>query len=117
MKTFLRPILTAAALCVAATAPGRAQTLPPPPPAPASMPPASRAEMLRTRLNLTESQFQQVSQIIDGARAQAKALRTESWAKFREVKRTARANIRAVLTPEQQKLFDATRPPPDAHRE
>jgi Spy/CpxP family protein refolding chaperone len=117
MKTLLCPILAAAALCMAATAPARAQTPPQPPPAPSLMPPASRAETLRTRLNLTESQFQQVSQIIDGARAQAKALRAESWAKFREVKRTARANIRAVLTPEQQKLFDAMGPPQDAHRD
>ena len=114
MKTKLDSIVAVVAIGLAAAAiPARAQT-PTPPAAAAPMPPPPRAEMLRTRLNLTESQYQQVCQIIEGARAQAKALREESWRKFREVKRAARDNIRAILTPEQQKVFDAMHPPRDA---
>ncbi|HMG76865.1 MAG TPA: hypothetical protein VK582_25560 [Pyrinomonadaceae bacterium] len=66
-----------------------------------------RFEKMRTELSLTDQQTTSVRTILDETRTEYRALRTELRPRFEEPRMKARARIRALLTPEQQKKFDA----------
>jgi Spy/CpxP family protein refolding chaperone len=65
-----------------------------------------RFEKMRTELNLTDEQTAAVRAIIDETRNEYRALKAELRPRFEEPRQKARARIRALLTPEQQKKFD-----------
>jgi Spy/CpxP family protein refolding chaperone len=66
-----------------------------------------RFEKMRSELSLTDQQTTSVRTILDETRTEYRALRTELRPRFEEPRMKARARIRALLTPEQQKKFDA----------
>ena len=66
-----------------------------------------RFEKMRSELSLTDQQTTSVRTILDETRNEYRALRTELRPRFEEPRMKARARIRALLTPEQQKKFDA----------
>lgn len=66
-----------------------------------------RFEKMRTELGLTDQQTTTVRTILDETRNEYRALRTELRPRFEEPRMKARSRIRALLTPEQQKKFDA----------
>jgi protein CpxP len=66
-----------------------------------------RFEKMRSELNLTDQQTSSVRTILDETRNEYRALRTELRPRFEEPRMKARAQIRALLTPEQQQKFDA----------
>ena len=66
-----------------------------------------RFERMRNELSLTEQQTTSVRTILDETRNEYRALRTELRPRFEEPRLKARSRIRALLTPEQQKKFDA----------
>src|SRR5262245_24768761 len=57
-------------------------------------------------LKLTPDQKQKVSAILDSAKTKFVALKKEMRPKFDELRAATRAEIRVVLTPEQQAKFD-----------
>lgn len=63
-------------------------------------------EDLTQRLNLTPDQQKQVAAAIDDTRAKWQVLYTQIDAPHEQIRLQGRANIRAVLTPEQQAKFD-----------
>ncbi len=69
-----------------------------------------------TRLKLTPDQRQRVADILDAKRVKIEALRTEFRPKFDEIRATTRAEIRQVLTPEQQQQFDVMDAEFESHR-
>lgn len=73
-----------------------------------------RFEKMRQELNLTDQQTTQVRAILDETRNEYRALREELRPKFDEPRMKARARIRALLDPEQQKKFDALAAQQDA---
>jgi Spy/CpxP family protein refolding chaperone len=69
---------------------------------------------LTAKLSLTPDQQKTVGKIIADGRAQLKDLRgddsisqADKRAKMREINASTRGQIRAALTPDQQKIFDA----------
>ncbi len=66
-----------------------------------------RFENMRRELNLTDEQTTAVRTILDETRNEYRALKTELRPRFEEPRQKARARIRALLNPEQQKKFDA----------
>ena len=73
---------------------------------------------LTTALNLTEDQTKQVAAIFEKQRAAMEDLRDndalsddDRRAKMKEMMKSSHDQIRAILTPEQQKTFDAMPPP------
>ena len=66
-----------------------------------------RFEKMRSELSLTDQQTTSVRTILDETRNEYRALRTELRPRFEEPRMKARTRIRALLTPEQQKKFDA----------
>lgn len=76
-----------------------------------------RFEKMSRELDLTDDQKKSVSAILDDARNEYRALRTELRPRFEEPRQKARARIRALLAPEQQKKFDAMVAQRDAERE
>jgi Spy/CpxP family protein refolding chaperone len=82
---------------------------------------ANRLKMLDEKLHLTDAQKQQITGIWAGAEQQGKALRDDDSlskddrrAKMGEIMKASHAQVRAILTPEQQTAFDAM-PPPEMH--
>jgi Spy/CpxP family protein refolding chaperone len=71
---------------------------------------------LRRDLNLTEQQATEIRAILDQTRNDYRALRAEVRPRYDSVRQNARTRIRALLTPEQQKLFDAKAAERDARR-
>jgi Spy/CpxP family protein refolding chaperone len=76
--------------------------------------PTEQAQHLKQALDLTQGQFNQVLAIFKDAGAQRQAItnddslsRNDIRAKSREIMNGSQAKIRALLTPEQQKKFDA----------
>ena len=65
-----------------------------------------RFEKMRQELNLTDQQTTQVRAILDETRNEYKTLREELRPRFEEPRLKARAKIRALLNPDQQKKFD-----------
>ncbi len=66
----------------------------------------SSLERTTERLDLTPEQKAQVQPIIDQARPQIENIRREAMEKTKAVVENAMAQIRPMLTPEQQKKFD-----------
>ena len=66
-----------------------------------------RFENMRRELSLTDEQTTAVRAIIDETRNEYRALRAELRPRFEEPRQKARKRIRALLTPDQQKKFDA----------
>jgi Spy/CpxP family protein refolding chaperone len=64
-------------------------------------------ERFSSRLDLTPEQKQQIGAILEDMRQKVSALRTEIRPRFEEIRRAVREEIRSLLTPEQQKKFDA----------
>lgn len=73
-------------------------------------------ESLRRDLNLTEQQATEIRAILEQTRNDYRALRAEVRPRYDAVRQNARTRIRALLTPEQQKLFDAKAAERDARR-
>ena len=65
-----------------------------------------RFEKMRQELNLTDQQTTQVRAILDETRNEYRNLREELRPRFDEPRLKARAKIRALLNPDQQKKFD-----------
>jgi Spy/CpxP family protein refolding chaperone len=65
-----------------------------------------RFEKMRQELSLTDQQTTQVRAILDETRNEYKTLREELRPRFDEPRLKARAKIRALLNPDQQKKFD-----------
>lgn len=119
MKTTTRIFLLAAMPVLLAVSPVRADE-------PATPPPAGdhprmqevrerRMQRLDEKLHLTADQKTKINAIWDKNEAEARAARssanssaqTPRRAKRREMMKAAHDEVRAVLTPEQQKIFDA----------
>jgi Spy/CpxP family protein refolding chaperone len=73
-------------------------------------------ESLRRDLNLSEQQATEIRAILEQTRNDYRALRAEVRPRYDAVRQNARTRIRALLTPEQQKLFDARAAERDARR-
>jgi protein CpxP len=134
MKFPLKSMLPGFALALLAAGPmARAQdaaTPPPPPQAPANggddqapPPPHHRmrplsAEQLKAKLNLTDDQFAKVKAIVDSTRDQIMALRDDDSLsdddrrdKMMAIGKASHDQIRVLLNPDQQKIFDSMKPP------
>ena len=61
---------------------------------------------LTQRLQLTPEQQKEIAATIDSTRSRTRALYAPLDAQWEEIRRQGRANIRAVLTPDQQIRFD-----------
>jgi Spy/CpxP family protein refolding chaperone len=72
---------------------------------------------MRRDLDLTEQQATEIRAILDQTRNDYRALRAEVRPRYDSVRQNARTRIRALLTPEQQKLFDAKAAERDARRD
>lgn len=64
---------------------------------------------LTKELNLTSDQQAKVAPIVDQAKPQIKAIHEEAMQKVKSVMENAAAQIRPLLTPEQQTKFDSIR--------
>jgi Spy/CpxP family protein refolding chaperone len=130
MKSSTKILISLVALAVAGASFVRAaddvQTpLPPPPAAPDTPPPGGGPggkgggrggrdlQMLKEKLNLTDAQVKQVGEIRKSHMEDLKAARGDRE-KMGEVMKTMHDETRAILTPDQQKIFDAM-PPPGRH--
>jgi Spy/CpxP family protein refolding chaperone len=74
-------------------------------------------ESMRRDLSLTEQQATEIRAILEQTRNDYRALRAEVRPRYDSVRQNARTRIRALLTPEQQKLFDAKAAERDARRD
>lgn len=132
MKSFLRIFLPALALGFLSGSILRAedQAAPPPPPPPGDQPPPppggpgggrrGRADMmdpaqmvqrLDEALQLTDDQKAKITDISQKQAVQMQALRAEMLAKMQDLEKAKHDQIRALLTADQQKKFDAMPPP------
>ncbi|HEY0006268.1 MAG TPA: hypothetical protein VGB17_15920 [Pyrinomonadaceae bacterium] len=73
-------------------------------------------ERMKRDLNLSEQQATEIRAILDQTRNEYRALRTEVRPRYDALRQNSRTRIRALLTPEQQKLFDARAAERDAKR-
>jgi Spy/CpxP family protein refolding chaperone len=74
-------------------------------------------ESMRRDLSLTEQQATEIRAILEQTHNDYRALRAEVRPRYDSVRQNARTRIRALLTPEQQKLFDARAAARDARRD
>jgi Spy/CpxP family protein refolding chaperone len=74
-------------------------------------------EKMAEKLELTDVQKAQVQPIIDQAKPQIKAIHEEAMQKSRAVMENTAAQLRPLLTPEQQKKFDSLRAAHEKMRE
>jgi protein CpxP len=133
MKTIFKfiPLLSFTALVLAPLA--RADEPPAsPPPAPSTGDQphqgganraAHRLQMLDEKLHLTDAQKQQITAIWSSSEQQGKALRDDSTlskedrrAKMGDIMKASHEQVRAVLTQDQQAIFDAMPPEKHGHR-
>jgi Spy/CpxP family protein refolding chaperone len=77
-----------------------------PPPAGEGVPPAWREQ-----LRLTADQDRQIHEILEKNRPRADAVLDQFLPRLRAMTDSVRAEVRTVLTPEQQELFDRLQPP------
>jgi Spy/CpxP family protein refolding chaperone len=86
----------------------------------ARMNPEKRVERMLNRLEkklkLTPEQKEQVSSILNASRQKVDGLHNEVRPRFESIRSETDAQIRAVLTPDQQKGFDEMRAKWDARR-
>ena len=74
-------------------------------------------EHLTKELDLTDAQKAQVQPIVDQVKPQLKQIHQEAMEKSKAVMDTAAAQLRPLLTPEQQQKFDALRAAHEKMRE
>jgi Spy/CpxP family protein refolding chaperone len=74
-------------------------------------------EKMRRDLDLDERQSGEVRRILDETRNEYRSLRSEARPRFDAIRQSARTRIRALLSPEQQKRFDARVAEKDARRD
>lgn len=74
-------------------------------------------QSMQRDLGLNDQQSQQIRVILDDTRNQYRSLRTEVRPRYDAIRQQARSHIRAVLSPEQQKRFDAMIAERDAKRD
>jgi Spy/CpxP family protein refolding chaperone len=67
---------------------------------------AQKVQLLTKELSLTPQQVQQVDAIIQQRHAEAKAIRDQTDAEIEVVRQKGRAQVRAILTPEQVPRFE-----------
>ncbi|RFC43614.1 MAG: protein refolding chaperone Spy/CpxP family [Verrucomicrobia bacterium] len=128
MKTSFK-LLTLLSLTALAAAPllRAEQASPAPPAAPAGAhqrpPRGDRLKMLAEKLSLTEAQKTQIKPILEKAAQEGMALRDDAALskedkrdKMMAIRKTSHDQIRALLTPDQQKTFEAMPPPERGHR-
>lgn len=72
---------------------------------------------MKRDLNLNEQQTTEIKAILDQTGNDYRALRTEVRPRYDAIRQNARERIRDLLTPEQQKLFDAKAAERDARHE
>ena len=120
-NSIVRVIVLALGVSTLGILQARAQDQPPPPPGPGG--PGHGAgmgmrgnnvEFLTKRLNLTPDQVTQVKAIDDDTQKQGKAImddttiaQADKRTKMMDLHKTAQGKIRALLTPDQQKQYDA----------
>jgi Spy/CpxP family protein refolding chaperone len=128
MKSMLRIAVIAAGLAVAALPAARAADDTPPAPGGQNTPgqttrperrgprmdPAERLQRLSEVLNLTDDQKAKIASILKDDQEKGQAIRNDSSlsredrrAKMMDLMKDSQAQIRALLTPEQQQKFDA----------
>lgn len=73
-------------------------------------------EKMRRDLNLSDDQATEVNRILEQTHTEYRALRAEVRPRYDRIRENARAQIRSLLTPEQQKLFDDQTAKRDARR-
>ena len=73
-------------------------------------------EEMRRELSLTDQQAAEIRGILDQTRNEYRALREKYRPQYDAARQSARARIRALLTPEQQQKFDARAAEHDARR-
>jgi Spy/CpxP family protein refolding chaperone len=71
---------------------------------------------MRRDLSLTDQQAAEIRAILDQTRNEYRALREKYRPQYDAARQSARARIRALLTPEQQQKFDARAAEHDARR-
>lgn len=74
-------------------------------------PPHGLPPFLKDGLDLTADQNTKIQAIIEGSRSRTDAVFEEVMPRLRTITDSVRVEIRAVLTPEQQKVFDERQPP------
>lgn len=74
-------------------------------------------DRMKRDLNLNEQQTTEIKAILNQTGNDYRALRTEVRPRYDAIRQNARTRIRAVLNPEQQKLFDAKAAERDARRD
>lgn len=74
-------------------------------------------ENMKRHLNLSDQQATEIRAILEQTRNEYRSLRTEVRPRYDALRQNSRARIRALLTPEQQKLFDAKTAEHDARRD
>lgn len=74
-------------------------------------------EHMKRDLKLNEQQTTDIKVILDQTGNDYRALRGEVRPRYDAIRQSARTRIRAMLTPEQQQLFDAKEAERDARRE
>jgi protein CpxP len=130
MKRLLQPACLMALVLGFAQFPVRAQDEATAPPPPADQAPAggrragaaAQMQRMKDKLNLTDDQVSQVKQIMKDQRSQGQALRQDDSlsnddrrAKMQGLMKTTHDKIRALLTDDQQKIYD-TMPMPGPGR-
>ena len=63
-------------------------------------------ERFSSQLKLTAEQRDQVKVLLEAKRQKMSALRVETRPRYEEIRRSTQAEIRRMLSPEQQKKFD-----------
>lgn len=74
-------------------------------------------ERMKRDLDLNDQQATQIRAILDQTRDDYRQLRSEVRPRYDAVRQNARTKIRALLTPEQQRKFDAKIAERDARRD
>ena len=74
-------------------------------------------EGMRRDLNLSDQQATEIRAILDQTRNDFRALRAEVRPRYDTLRQNSRARIRALLTPEQQAIFDAKVAEQDSERD
>lgn len=74
-------------------------------------------ERMKRDLDLNDQQATQIRAILDQTRDEYRQLRSEVRPRYDAVRQNARTKIRALLTPEQQRKFDAKVAERDARRD
>ena len=74
-------------------------------------------ESMKRDLSLNDHQATEVRAILDQTRSDYRALRAEVRPRYDAMRQKARARIKALLTPEQQQIFDAKAAERDAQRD